>query len=382
MFRRIWPGVIKWRPRRLLIALIAAAGLSMATMPTSAAQHDHRSGDHSDAPSLLQSVEDVLQQLILQQHHSGSGSSLSTGQFVGGANRYLLGVDHSQSPWSTYTGRNPMIGGCGGFSGISGTGYAPKGCAPYPMLESITTHDSPAQAHDAARGKYNHNYARTLAAAFDLYAQYIYYIVIDNEWPPTWNRNGPFGGPGGESRPQISKSDWVAMEQNMINAIRADHNLDNVKIALYAPYDDASQAYAAGVTGYDMLSQDIYVGHAGETTEAQAFAHQALPLLNSVDSFANSVGKPYAITEWCTWWTNNNGYSITAFANWFNTHNVVSNTYWDSDYNAIEHITYGPVQGTFVCTLDADHSRVAAYTAAFKGYTYTGSFWPVIIPWP
>jgi hypothetical protein len=105
------------RYRRLLIAIIVAAGLSMASMLASAAPHDHR--DHHGTSSVSQSIQDVLQQLI--QHggpgnsSSGSGTSTSSSGATGSRSGTI-----SSGSGSSSSGGGTSSGGT--TSGSSGSG--------------------------------------------------------------------------------------------------------------------------------------------------------------------------------------------------------------------------------------------------------------------
>lgn len=288
---------------------------------------------------------------------------------------YLLGCLGCQSAWTTYTGLSAsQIVGCGNMSAIQDSGSSPTACGGTAMYVSLQAFDDPSQASAAAAGTYNSDYDATLQNDYDPVASNIMYIRVNSEWQGCWNTYSPFYTGCDESSPNISASTYVAAAQQLISRIKADTHLSHAKIAFDAPQNSVEDNYYYGDSYVDMLTWDIYFGLGGGSTPEASWSTYS-PALDTMDSFATAHGLAEAIPEWCQFFSSSNdGYDITQMANWFNSHNVVDNNYWDQDYAVVD------TDGSH-CTIDESSAKVTAYTNAFSGYSYTGSYFPSAGHW-
>jgi hypothetical protein len=203
------------------------------------------------------------------------------------------------------------------------------------------------------------------------YAKYIYFIRLCNEWQANASC-GPFVK-GDEKRGEaIDPATWIAGVRNFIRAIRSDPNLKNVKIAFDAPYAAEQAKYYPGDAYVDLLTYDMYPGKGQGATSQDAWNWEVTGPLRNINNFATKHGKPMGFPEWCEKFLD--GYITTEMAKWVNIHNVVDLQFWNEKGGA-------GVPGEVNCNIDATIAKLNAFKAAWHGYKYTGSFWPVIIPW-
>jgi hypothetical protein len=308
-------------------------------------------------------------------------------------NCYMVGAEIESSGSAVWSGNLPDGTSCGQVDGPTGVGTLPNGpnCvgshpAGTPLIPSIShinisTDQSGVAAcvrngtcatevTDAANGRYNSAYASTLANSFDPVASQLAGIVIDNEWSYTWQTYGPFGGGGGEGSPQYSCATWNAGVQNLINAIRADHNLDNTRIGMFPPLDNTAETSGCGnVTGVDYVDYHLYEGSGCGSTASAAWNGFCQNELQFVDGYASRKGKPYTFSEWCSYFPD--PYMIQQMQTWINTHNVIFHGYWDD-----QSLRDSGIAGNNWCALNGSSAKLNAFTSAWPPtYIYTGTFW-------
>jgi hypothetical protein len=273
---------------------------------------------------------------------------------------YLIGYDWELGNFVQDFGQNPMIVGCGNIDCTE-----PMHFAEYQMYDQ-------SQAGVAASGALNPAYVSELQIREDLYAQYIYFIRICNEWQGD-GACGPFVNGDENEGEAIDPATWIAGVRNFVNVIRADPLLKNVKIAFDAPYTDEQAKYYPGDDYVDILTYDMYPGKGQGATSQDAWSWEINGPLGYMNNFANLHGKAMAFPEWCEKFPD--GYITTQMANWVNSHNVVAVVFWNQSSG-----TNG-APGEVNCNIDATSAKLNAFQAAWYRYTYRGSFWPVIIPW-
>lgn len=305
---------------------------------------------------------------------SGQSFSLTiyNGTSTSNFGKYLIGI--GSGDWTDMgadTGlANPQIRGCGNMSITLGQGSLPSNCQ-FPMYMSMNSIDDTSNSTDvatAASGGYDSTWAANLATYVDPYASYIYYIRIDSEWQAQSNTYSPFYGSawGDESHPNLSAADWNSAFQHLVNVIRADSALSNVKIAFDSPQNTTEQSYYPGDSYVDLFTYDLYFGLGGGPTGQDSWNTYSANL-SYMDTFAAAHSKPYALPEWCDFFTD--GYVIGQMGNWINTHNVVDQNYWNTTFGAQD------TNGNY-CTLNSSQAKEDAFKAAFGNYSYTGTFWP------
>jgi hypothetical protein len=271
---------------------------------------------------------------------------------------YLIGFDWSFGDIAQALGGNPMIVGCGNIDCTS------------PMHFGLPQMNDQSQAAAAASGALNAQNRSTLRSRVDHLAQYVYFIRVCSEWQGA--ACGPFVKGDEKYGEAIDPATWIAGVRNFINVIRSDVNLKKVKIAFDAPYTDEQAKYYPGDAYIDILTYDPYPGKGQGTTSEDAWNWEINGPLGYINNFATQHRKAMAFPEFCEKFPD--GYITTQMAEWVNTHNVVAIVFWNQEWG-------GGVPGEVNCNIDATTAKLNAFKAAWHGYKYTGSFWPVVIPW-
>lgn len=275
---------------------------------------------------------------------------------------YLIGVDADAAGLNDFIntlGIKPMVGGCGNVD-----------CSPRPMDYALPFIFHQSDAAAAASGSMNASWVSYLnTRGIDTAGRYTYFIRICNEWQGN-NQCGPFINGDEKQGEAIDPATWIAGVRNFIKVIRADRSLRNVKIAFDTPYDAEQAKYYPGNDYVDILTYDMYPGKGQGNTAVDAWNGE----LNGPLAYMLSYNKPMAFPEWCSKFPD--GYIITQMAQFMNTHNVVA-------INIVDIPGWGgwAPNEEVNCTLDETDDRFNAFQNAWHGYKYTGSFWPVIIPW-
>jgi hypothetical protein len=254
-----------------------------------------------------------------------------------------------------------------------GEGSDPSGNGGYPTIIAFSTlgisHCTTFSA--AASGACNGDYQGTLNSLVIPYASHIYAVRINSEWTQSGtNQSSPFDGSCNE---RTDPATWISGVRNLINVIRSNSSLNNIKIELEAPQSARDQAYWPGDSYVDLTGFDRYFFSEfdGSSTNSWDMAiNQTRPCgtnINTAAEWGRAHGKPLMISEWCDTYTD--GYILGQFGTWMKDphNNVVAQSYWDSN-DAI-----GSPAG---CKLLDSPARQAAYAAAFGGSSYTGSYWP------
>ena len=269
---------------------------------------------------------------------------------------YLIGYDQDFGDIGDALGGNPMIVGCGNID-----------CTE-PMHFGLPQLDDQSQAAGAASGSLNSQWAAEyFNNRVDPLASYIYFIRVCSEWQGS-NVCGPFINGDENQGEAIDPATWIAGVRNFVNFIRADPNLKNVKVEFDVPYTAEQAKYYPGDAYVDLITYDMYPGMAQGATSQDAWNWE----INGPLAAMMSYGKPMAIPEFCDKFPN--GYVTTQLAQWANSQNVVALVFWNQAAGAV-------APGEVNCNIDATAAKLNAFMAAWYGYKYTGSFWPVIIPW-
>lgn len=222
---------------------------------------------------------------------------------------------------------------------------------------------------DAANAASNPHYADSYVVYYQAQFPYTYFIRICNEWQGNGNC-GPFIHADENQGEAIDPATWIAGVRNYINALRANPYFKNTKVAMDVPYTAEQAKYYPGDAYIDILTYDIYNGNGtggpgGVASWNFVYNTYLKPML--------SYNKPMAFPEFCNKFPG--GYFIAQMAQFMNTHNVVALAFW----NVPGWGSYPPY-GEYNCQLDATTDTLAAYQTAFRGYKYSGSYWPVITP--
>lgn len=268
---------------------------------------------------------------------------------------YLIGFDWSFGAIGQALGGNPMIVGCGNIDCIE------------PMHFGLPQFNNQSQAAAAANGWLKSQWASLLRSRVDPLARYVYFIRVCSEWQG--QACGPFINGDDNQGEAIDPATWIAGIRNFVNFIRSDPKLRNVKIGFDVPYTAKQAKYYPGDAYVDIITYDMYPGLGQGVTSQDAWNWEVNGPLAAMISY----GKPMAVPEFCEKFAD--GYVTTQMAQWANTHNVVALVFWNQNGGG------NPATGEVNCNIDSTPGKLNAFKAAWQGYKYTGSFWPVIIPW-
>jgi hypothetical protein len=276
----------------------------------------------------------------------------------GNYGNYLIGYDQDFGDIANALGGNPMIVGCGNID-----------CAPEPMHYGLHQMDDQSQAAAAAAntltGQWESEY---FVNRVDPAGPYTYFIRVCSEWQGS-TACGPFVNGDENQGEAIDPATWIAGVRNFVDFVRADPNLKNVKIGFDVPYTPEQAKYYPGDDYVDIITYDMYPGLGQGPTSQAAWDWEITGPLAAMMSY----GKPMAVPEFCEKFAD--GYVTTQLAQWANTQNVVALVFWNQ--NGLGN----PATGEVNCNIDSTPAKLNAFMAAWYGYKYTGSFWPVIIPW-
>lgn len=317
-----------------------------------------------------------------------------------GTRNFLLGInaDHVDSPTiSAMLGYPPDFaeGWAGGgaaqtATGSNGGGWSPPSgpSASYPIVVTTGHFDEGvlSAADAAADNATAHAVWAQFVSKISPFLDRIYALRVDHEWQGTWYDYTPFGGsafdPGAASyfaNPKIPAAVYVAGFRNFINYIRAN-GFAGVKIEwdYYGTAQEATDWYP-GDDVVDVVGADIYFLNDVQKTSAATWAALnstagqrggGFGSLPNIAAFATAHNKPLAFPEWADGY--GDGFCITQFAAWMKAHNVVFQMYWDNTNGA------QPLSGV----IQESAANQAAYTKAFAGLQYAGTFWTKALPVP
>ena len=207
-----------------------------------------------------------------------------------------------------------------------------------------------------------------------------YFARICSEWMGDsaccpWGNAG-FGNcdQGSAANEVVSPAVWKQGMCNFIAYTRARAGWQNVKIAFDTAYDDTPEERKFydlyNTCTIDLVTYDAYPGLGQGGTSAIAWqwllAHPLALMLGS--------GLPMAFPEYCDKFPD--GYITAQQALWNAAHNVVAMIWWEDGPG-------GPgAVGETTCQIDSTPQKAQVFAQYFRGYKYTGTFWPQIYPWP
>jgi hypothetical protein len=272
-----------------------------------------------------------------------------------------------RQPFQAWVNRYPDFTGNWQGGGVAGGPYLDNIHNNYPVVPGFTPLDGDikqscigkyADWNAAASGAYNSKWKGVIDTYMVPHASQIYLVRINSEWSGNWSCSGPWPN-GAEKNPVVSPATWVAMMRQVIGVLKKE--LPNTKIEVDGPTDDIQLPYYPGDDIVDLIGHDFYwlPKYDGSDSHATWTAH--LPDLNYLSSMAKAHNKPMYIGEWCDGYTD--GYVLSQFAQWMAANNVAGQMYWD---------TNDVVPNS--CRLTDYPARQQAYSDAFKGTQYNGTF--------